>query len=69
MSQTENRASAFPLTRSQHLVLLSETPKGRGVFASALIPAGTVVETCPVLVLDRQQNTEHVEKTELYHYT
>jgi len=69
MSQTENKASAIPLTRSQDLVLISDTPKGRGVFASAPIPAGTVVETCPVLVLDRQQNVEHVEKTELYHYT
>lgn len=42
---------------------------GRGVFAAARIPAHTIVETCPVLVLDPTENKNHVEKTELFHYT
>lgn len=42
---------------------------GRGVFAAGPISAGTVVETCPVLVLDVQENKEHIAKTGLYHYT
>ncbi|THW63875.1 protein methyltransferase, partial [Aureobasidium pullulans] len=41
----------------------------RGVFAAARIPAHTIVETCPVLVLDPTENKNHVEKTELFHYT
>ncbi|KAI4735362.1 hypothetical protein E4T50_14115, partial [Aureobasidium sp. EXF-12298] len=40
-----------------------------GVFAAARIPAYTVLETCPVLVLDPTENKEHIEKTELFHYT
>ncbi|KAI4727014.1 hypothetical protein E4T49_05276 [Aureobasidium sp. EXF-10728] len=42
---------------------------GRGVFAAARIPAHTVLETCPVLVLDPTENAQHIEKTELFHYT
>ena len=64
-----NVKSACPLTRCPSIVLVLDTPKGRGVFASAPIAKGTVLETCPVLVLDEHENKEHVEKTELYHYT
>ena len=42
---------------------------GRGVFANKDIPGRTVIEVCPVLVLDPVENEEHVRKTELYHYT
>lgn len=42
---------------------------GRGVFASSPIPAHSVLETCPVLILDPQENKEHIEKTEMFHYT
>ncbi|PSS27183.1 hypothetical protein M430DRAFT_268437, partial [Amorphotheca resinae ATCC 22711] len=42
---------------------------GRGVFASRDIPAHTVLEVSPVLVLDPIQNADHVCKTELYNYT
>ncbi|KAI9643350.1 hypothetical protein NHQ30_007969 [Ciborinia camelliae] len=50
------------------------TPQGiplarRGVFASQDIPARSVLEVCPVLVLDPTENENHVKKTELYHYT
>lgn len=44
-------------------------PPGRGVFAQEPIPAGTVVDICPVLVLDPKENEEHVRKTDLYNYT
>ncbi|KAF7845704.1 hypothetical protein BT93_L1087 [Corymbia citriodora subsp. variegata] len=59
----------LPLTRHPDLVLISDTPKGRGVFAAKDIPAHTILETCPVLVLDPQENKLHIEKTSLYHYT
>ncbi len=60
---------AVALERSSHLYLISHTPKGRGVFAGHHIPAGSIIETCPVLILDPQENRDHIEKTALYHYT
>ncbi|CAD0094787.1 unnamed protein product, partial [Aureobasidium vineae] len=60
---------AVPLTRHCDIKLVLDTPKGRGVFAAARIPAHTVLETCPVLVLEPTENKDHIEKTELYHYT
>ncbi|KAL1302167.1 hypothetical protein AAFC00_002598 [Neodothiora populina] len=60
---------ALPLTRHGELLLVEDTPKGRGVFARSCIPSGTVLETCPALVLDPVENKLHVEKTSLYHYT
>jgi hypothetical protein len=42
---------------------------GRGVFAGRDIPGGTILEICPVLILDPQENEEHVRKTDLYNYT
>lgn len=42
---------------------------GRGVFASRDIPAYTVLDICPVLVLSPEENKQHIEKTSLYHYT
>ncbi|KAH8685602.1 hypothetical protein BGZ60DRAFT_466328 [Tricladium varicosporioides] len=59
----------IPLKRAEDLVLVLETPKGRGVFANRDIPGRTILEVCPVLVLDPVENEEHVAKTELYHYT
>ncbi|KAI5194279.1 hypothetical protein E4T39_08691, partial [Aureobasidium subglaciale] len=41
----------------------------RGVFAAARIPAHSILETCPVLVLDPTENKLHIEKTNLFHYT
>ncbi|KAK3673744.1 hypothetical protein LTR78_006297 [Recurvomyces mirabilis] len=67
---TEQQPSnKIALERSTSLYLLSNTPKGRGVFASHSIPKGTIIDTCPVLILDPQENATHVEKTALYHYT
>ncbi|KAF2100643.1 SET domain-containing protein [Rhizodiscina lignyota] len=57
------------LIRCPNITLIPETPKGRGIFATARIPAGTVIDVCPVLVLGVEENREHIEKTSLYHYT
>lgn len=42
---------------------------GRGVFSTQAIPAKTVIEVCPVLVLGLEENKDHIEHTSLYHYT
>ena len=39
------------------------------MFAGAQIPGGTVIDVSPVLVLDPQENAQHIEHTALYHYT
>lgn len=57
------------LERFRRLHLVKNTPKGRGIFAGRNIPAGTVIDTCPALILDPTENVEHIEKTSLYHYT
>ncbi|CZT08749.1 uncharacterized protein RCO7_03444 [Rhynchosporium graminicola] len=61
--------NGIPLERAAGLVLVMDTPKGRGVFASRDIPGRTVIEVSPVLVLDPVENEEHVRKTNLYNYT
>ncbi|KAF2745707.1 SET domain-containing protein [Sporormia fimetaria CBS 119925] len=71
-SQSESqsqRNSPISLTRHPSLVLHLDTPKGRGVFATTRIPAKTLLETCPVLLLGVEENREHIEKTSLFHYT
>ncbi|KAG9245291.1 hypothetical protein BJ878DRAFT_25632 [Calycina marina] len=64
-----DEAGEISLTRGENLVLVLDTPKGRGVFASKDIPAKTVLEVSPVLVLDPVENSEHICKTDLYNYT
>lgn len=59
----------IPLQRCPSLYIKRDTPKGRGVFTSAPIPAGTVIDICSVLILDPSENVDYVEKTSLYHYT
>ncbi|KAF1976093.1 protein methyltransferase [Bimuria novae-zelandiae CBS 107.79] len=59
----------IPLQRCLHLEIVTDTPKGRGVFAMRDIPAKTIIDTCPVLVLGIEENLHHVAKTSLYHYT
>lgn len=39
------------------------------MFAAAHIPARTVVDVCPVLVLDPCENEQHIQTTVLHHYT
>ncbi|PVI07771.1 protein methyltransferase [Periconia macrospinosa] len=62
-------SSEILLQRCADLVIKSDTPKGRGVFATKDIPAKTIIDICPVLVLGLQENVDHIEKTSLYHYT
>ncbi|CAI6338556.1 unnamed protein product [Periconia digitata] len=62
-------SSDIPLQRCADLIIKSDTPKGRGVFAAKDIPAKTVIDVCPVLVLGVQENVDHIEHTSLYHYT
>jgi hypothetical protein len=57
------------LQRATGLTLVANTPKGRGVFASERIPARTVIEVCPVLILDPKDAGNHISKTMLDHYT
>lgn len=59
----------IPLCQHSGLYINLSTPKGRGVFTSAPIPAGTVIDTCAVLILSPTENKSHIEHTELYHYT
>jgi hypothetical protein len=39
------------------------------VFAGKDIPADTVLEVSPVLVLDPAENESHIKETELHNYT
>lgn len=61
--------AVIPIQRCSTLYINPSTPKGRGVFTSAPIPSGTIIDTCAALVLSPQENTAHIEHTELYHYT
>jgi uncharacterized protein len=61
--------SRLALERAPGLTLIDDTPKGRGVFASQPIPARTVIEVCPVLILDPAEVKEHIGHTILHHYT
>ncbi|CZR59625.1 uncharacterized protein PAC_09519 [Phialocephala subalpina] len=63
------KIEGIPLKRAEGLVLIMDTPKGRGVFASKDIPARTVLEVAPVIVLDPVENDQYIKKTVLYHYT
>lgn len=56
--------SRMPLHEKLNLRIL-----GRGVFATKSIPAKTIIDTCPVLVLSAEENVKHIEHTSLYHYT
>ncbi|WPG98557.1 SET domain-containing protein 7 [Acrodontium crateriforme] len=57
------------LERFTGLVLIMNTPKGRGVFASKPIPAGTTIDICAALVLSPHDAKEHISHTELNNYT
>jgi SET domain-containing protein len=49
------------------LFVATSGKKGRGVFTSKAIPAKTVVEISPVLVLSAKER-KTIEETKLYHY-
>jgi SET domain-containing protein len=49
------------------LTIASSEGRGRGVYTTEQIEAGTIIEVAPVIVLDAAQRA-HVEKTLLYDY-
>ena len=49
------------------LVVAPSDNRGRGVFTTVKIPANTVIEISPVLILNGEER-DHAEKTLLYNY-
>ncbi|KAG0136736.1 hypothetical protein HOY82DRAFT_473080, partial [Tuber indicum] len=45
------------------------TRAGRGVFATRKIEAGTVVDTAPVIVLNKEQFDNYIQRSLLLHYS
>ncbi|PMD27205.1 protein methyltransferase [Hyaloscypha hepaticicola] len=68
-ANVSKKVEIITLKRAEGLLLVIDTPKGRGVFAGRDIPGRTVLEVSPVLVLDPTENEEHIKKTDLYNYT
>ncbi|RPA95584.1 SET domain-containing protein [Choiromyces venosus 120613-1] len=58
-----------PLQRVDCLKLILDTPKGRGVFATRKIEAGTVVDTAPVIILHKEQFDNYIQHSLLLHYS
>lgn len=50
-----------------YLIILPTENRGRGVFATADIPAGTTIEISPVIVLE-QKDRMHLDQTRLHDY-
>ena len=50
-----------------YLVIAPSENRGRGVFTTRNIPAGTVIEISPVIELN-QKERKQIEGTKLYHY-
>lgn len=50
-----------------YLFVENTEDRGRGVFTRERIPAGTVIEISPVIVM-QQQDREHLDKTLLHDY-
>ncbi|OAL48755.1 SET domain-containing protein [Pyrenochaeta sp. DS3sAY3a] len=69
MEGNSSEINDIPLQRWPHLIIKNDTPKGRGVFSTKDIPAKTIIDVCPVLILGLQENKDYIEHTSLYHYT
>ena len=50
-----------------YLFIYITTAKGRGIFTRERIPAGTVIEVAPVIVMDKSDR-QHLDKTLLHDY-
>ncbi|MBK6389832.1 MAG: SET domain-containing protein-lysine N-methyltransferase [Saprospiraceae bacterium] len=49
-------------------VYIAQTPqKGRGVFTALEIPAGSLIEICPIILIPASQ-TLLIDQTEIYNY-
>ncbi len=53
--------------RKPYLYLAATTNNGRGVFTNKKIPANTVIEIAPVIVME-QKDREYLDKTLLHDY-
>ena len=54
-------------TRVPFLYIQRTSKRGRGVFTAQKIPAGSHIETCPVLILSKK-DTAKIHKTKLHDY-
>ncbi|KAK8185876.1 hypothetical protein BC567DRAFT_205233 [Phyllosticta citribraziliensis] len=59
--------AVVPLHRSTDLMLVLNTPKGRGVFAARDLPAYTILDVCPVLPLAPGEEA-YTQHTSLHYY-
>jgi len=55
------------LTQIPNLYILESPQKGRGVFCTDDIQKGSVIEICPVIVLNKK-DTQAIHKTKLHDY-
>ena len=53
--------------RIPHLYIAPSTIDDRGVFSSQLVPKGSIIEICAVIVIPRDE-MNHLKKTTLYNY-
>lgn len=67
--EEDEDAPPVHLDRSHGLLLVANTPKGRCVKASRRIPAHSVIDICPVLVLDPIEVQNHFQHTFMNNYT
>ncbi|KAK5945030.1 hypothetical protein PMZ80_002233 [Knufia obscura] len=65
----KQNSDSIALQRATGLLLVSNTPKGRGVFASQYISKGTILEVSPVLIFSPEEVEKHTAQTVLQHYT
>lgn len=66
---TQYYPPSTPHLNSNHLLILSHQSRGRGVYASRPLAAGTVVEISPVLIFGKEEWEDHGSKTILDCYT
>ena len=50
-----------------YLIILPTKERGRGVFATESIPADTIIEISPVIVME-EKDRSHLDKTRLHDY-
>lgn len=55
------------MSRLSFLYLLETPDKGRGIFTAQAIPAGSHIESCPVIVLPAE-DTKRIHETHLHDY-
>ena len=58
----------MPTDMLQHLLYIDQTKnKGQGIFARKMIPAETIIEVSPVIVMDKKDRA-HLDQTLLHDY-